>query len=74
MIGRYTLVNLFGQILHIERRVIKASREILNDSEIIQNVNNPLMNNIRQRFSKWAFEQMLYQHMMSHGLVAKLKD
>jgi len=60
MIGRYTLVNLFGQILNIERRVIKSSREVLNDSEIIQNVNNPLLNDLRLRFSKWAFEQMLY--------------
>jgi hypothetical protein len=56
MIGRYTLVNLFGQILNIERKVIKASREVLNDSEIIQNVNNPLLNAIRMRFSRWAFE------------------
>ncbi len=54
--------------------MIKSSREILNDSEIVQNVNNPLLGNIRARFSKWAYEQMLYQHMMSHSLIAKLKD
>ena len=29
MIGRYTLVNLFQEILKIEARVIRASREVV---------------------------------------------
>ena len=29
MLGRYTLINLFQEILKIEQRVIKASREII---------------------------------------------
>ena len=60
MLGRYTLINLFQEILKIEQRVIKASREIILTPHSVQVVNNPLMNEIRERFSQWAFEKMLY--------------
>lgn len=60
MQSRYTLVNLFQEILKIEQRVIRASREVLSvvDSNLV--VNNPLMASIRGKYAKWAFERMLY--------------
>ena len=61
MIGRYTLVNLFMEILKIETRVIRASREVLNTTDMQTCINHPLMSEIKQRFSKWAFEQVLFQ-------------
>ena len=69
MQSRFTLVNLFQEILKIEQRVIRASREALTAADENVVVNNPLMASIREKFSKWAFERMLYQHMMSHSLI-----
>ena len=56
MIGRYTLVNLFLEILKIEQRVIRASREGINSSDMQTCINHPLMAEVRARYSKWAFE------------------
>lgn len=72
MVGRYTMVNLFLEILKIEQQVIRASRETL--VEISQAFIHPLMACIRSRYSKWAFEQMLLQFGLSFDLVVKAFD
>lgn len=69
MQSRYTLVNLFQEILKLEQRVIRASREVLNSVDQVLVVNNPLLDSIHKTYSKWAFERMMYQHMLSHTLI-----
>ena len=69
MQSRYTLVNLFQEILKIEQRVIRASREAISTHSSTLIVNNPLLSSIRDKYARWAFERMMYQHMISHNLV-----
>jgi hypothetical protein len=61
MTTRYSLINLLMEILKIEQRIIRSTREAITTGFLEQNMNHSLLKEIKERFSKWAFEQMLFQ-------------
>ena len=60
LFGRYTLENLFLEILKVETRLVKLTREFVNTQDMSVAINHPLINEVKLRYSKWAFEQMLF--------------
>jgi len=71
LVGRFTLINLFLEILKIEHCTIRTSRESIG-GEIV--FSHPLMDWIKFRYSRWSFEQMVVQFGLSFDLVVKASE
>jgi len=56
LFGRYTLVNLFLEILKVEARTVKSTREFVNTQDMQVPINHPVINEIKLRYTKWSFE------------------
>jgi len=54
--GRHTLVNLFLEILKVESRAVKSTREFVGTLDMQTSINHPLISEVKLRYSKWAFE------------------
>ena len=68
--ARSSLCDLFKLLTDMENRVIeKTFLENKQERRLI--VNHPLMHELYVNYSRWAFEKMLYEYMMSHPLVVK---
>lgn len=59
LFGRFTLVNLFIEILKVEARSVKSTREFVNTQDMSIPINHPIISQIKTRYSKWSLEQML---------------
>ena len=68
--SRSSLYELFKLILSIEKRVIEKSF-IDHKHETKQVINHPMLNDLYHNYTRWAFEQMLFQYQESHKLQVK---
>ena len=57
-------------ITQIEYKTIEKSLiECKNESQLV--IHNPLLKYLFYKYSRWSFEQMLFQFMNSHSLIVK---
>lgn len=64
------LVDLYRLITGVESKTIE--RTLLEGKrEVKLIIHNPIMKELYQVYSRWGFEQMLFQFMNSHNLMVK---
>ena len=60
-------MELFKLILEVERRVVERSF-IDAKHERREKINHPLLKTLYQTYTRWAYEQMLFQYREAHKL------